>query len=312
MEREVKMNTVRSASSRQPGGGSGRRRVPAEPPRRTSRPAEDKKQQRRKKRRRHGSPILLYIMLILIVLGISAVLCCTVFFGAEAVEVKGESIYSAEEIIAASSLEVGDNIFSTSIKNIPDKMTQTLPFLKSAEISRNLFPPKFIISVEAAYAKYITEDQTTLLDDNLKVLQTSVPADMDKSGLTEIKGAPLSSPQSGQAAVFEDEDAKDTLNSIIKAIALREINGVTKIDISDPMKILLTYEDRVLIVVGSTAELDYKMQYAKRMLEQEISASQEGKLDLSWLVSGKSTVYFSQGSIEIFEAELSGEKTQKD
>lgn len=65
----------------------------------------------------------------------------------------------------------------------------------------------------------------------------------------------------------------------------------------------LIYQNRILMLIGSTSELEYKMSYAKTMLTKQLSSTQQGKLDLSWLVSGNSTVYFTQGSIEMFEAE---------
>lgn len=257
---------------------------------------------KRKNRRRHGSPILLYIMLIIIVLGISAVLCCTVFFGAETIEVSGTSRYSTEQIIAASSLNEGDNIFVANTSKAEGEITNQLPYIGSAKISRTLFPPKFVITVEETQAKYVTEDGMVVLDGRFKILENSAAPDFDKSGLTLLKGVSFTSPVAGQTAAFENEDISDTLKQIAKGLEKQKISDITKIDLSDTMDIRITYQNRILMFIGSTAELDYKMSYAKTMLTNQLSSSQEGKLDLSWLVSGNSTVYFSQGSIEIFES----------
>ena len=123
-----------------------------------------------------------------------------------------------------------------------------------------------------------------------------------KLGLTLLKGVSFTSPVAGQTAAFENEDISDTLKQIAKGLEKQKISDITKIDLSDTMDIRITYQNRILMFIGSTAELDYKMSYAKTMLTNQLSSSQEGKLDLSWLVSGNSTVYFSQGSIEIFES----------
>lgn len=258
---------------------------------------------KRRKRRRHGSPILLYIMLIILVIGISAVLCCTVFFGAESIEISGTSRYSAEQIISASSLSAGDNIFVTNTSEAENKISTQLPYIKSAEISRTLFPPKFVITVEETQAKYVTEDGSVVLNDEFKILESAASPDMDKTGLTVLKGVNLVSPENGKTAVFENENILDVLKQIASGLDKHGISDITKIDLSDTMDIRIIYQNRILMLIGSTSELEYKMSYAKTMLTKQLSSTQQGKLDLSWLVSGNSTVYFTQGSIEMFEAE---------
>ena len=258
---------------------------------------------KRGKRRRHGSPILLYIMLIILVIGISAVLCCTVFFGAESIEISGTSRYSAEQIISASSLSAGDNIFVTNTSDAENKIVTQLPYIKSAEISRTLFPPKFVITIEETQAKYVTEDGSIVMDDDFKILESAASPDMDKTGLTVLKGANMVSPENGKTAVFENENIYDILKQITSELDRQGISDITKIDLSDTMDIRIIYQNRILMLMGSTAELEYKMSYTKTMLTKQLSATQQGKLDLSWLVSGNSTVYFTQGSIEMFEAE---------
>ena len=269
----------------------------------TDKPARKSGRKNKKKRRRHGSPILLYIMLIVVVLGISAALCCTVFFGAESIEVVGTSRYSAEQIISASSLKTGDNIFVTGRSGGESNIVTQLPYIRSAEISYTIFPPKFVITVEETQAKYVTEDSSVILDGELKILDTAAAPEADRTGLTVLKGIELTSPESGKTAVLADEDTANALSQITESLARHGINDVTKIDLSDAMDIRITYQGRIYMLFGSTAELEYKMSYAKEMLVNQLASSQEGKLDLSWLVSGNSTVYFTQGSVEMFEAE---------
>lgn len=291
------MNTY--PGERRPQRSAPDRQARPSPAARENRPAAKK---RRRKKRRHGSPILLYIMLAAVAVGTVIILCRTVFFGAQSIEVQGESIYSSEEIIAMTGLAAGDNIFSAKTADIPALLTERLPYIKSASVTRALFPARFIIRVEASTAKYTSADGTVLLDTDFKVLDTAA-GEADKTGLTVISGANLVSPQSGQAAAFDAEDAEEVIKKTVGAADAAGLSGITRIDVSDPMNILMLYEDRILAVVGSTAEIDYKMTFAKRMFEQEISSAEEGKLDLSWLASGKTTVYYTQGSLRMFAAE---------
>ena len=80
----------------------------------------------RRKKRRHGRYILHYILIAAFVLSVGAALSMTVFFKIEKVEVAGNTKYPPEEIIAASGIAPGQNLFRVHGDQVSEKLTQRL------------------------------------------------------------------------------------------------------------------------------------------------------------------------------------------
>ena len=93
---------VRHSSS-----AAGRRQAP--PPKPVKRRPPLSAAERRRRRRRRM--FFFYIFLFLAVIGTAVTLSLTVLFRVERIEVQGESRYSAEQIVQASGLETGGNLF---------------------------------------------------------------------------------------------------------------------------------------------------------------------------------------------------------
>ena len=70
----------------------------------------------RQKRIRKRRLITLFCFLIVLLLCTGAILCFTVFFPIEKIKIQGNALYTAEEIIKNSDVDVGDNLFSASQK----------------------------------------------------------------------------------------------------------------------------------------------------------------------------------------------------
>lgn len=62
----------------------------------------------------------------------------TVFFQVETIAVTGNSRYTQEEIIAASGVEVGDNLFRMNKGQISQQILRQLPYVESVSIQRGL------------------------------------------------------------------------------------------------------------------------------------------------------------------------------
>lgn len=65
----------------------------------------------RRRRRRTGRQALHYLLILAVATAIMAALSLTVFFKIETVEVTGLTKYAAEEVIQASGVQVGQNLF---------------------------------------------------------------------------------------------------------------------------------------------------------------------------------------------------------
>lgn len=67
--------------------------------------------------------VLLAVVLFIVLIAVGAVLSLTVFFKTQSVTVSGSGIYSQEQIVNASEINAGDNLFLIN----SDKTAQKSP-----------------------------------------------------------------------------------------------------------------------------------------------------------------------------------------
>ena len=152
------------------------RRQPPSAPQRGRRSSasrqRDRVEQRRRRRRRRN--IVFYTALFLLVIGVAILLCFTVLFKLETVSVSGSSRYSAEEIIKASGLVKGENLFRQDLDKASSQVEETLPYIGEAQVSRKL-PAEIVITVSEAQIAGVVEfeGQKILLDAKGKVLEAT-------------------------------------------------------------------------------------------------------------------------------------------
>ena len=100
----------------------------------------------KRKRRNRGRFGILYQFLSLVIILVVIAAGCVVFFRVDEVTVDGESKYTAEEIIAASGIEQGDNLFLISPVQTGRKIASVLPYVDNVNVRRAL-PDGVVITV---------------------------------------------------------------------------------------------------------------------------------------------------------------------
>ena len=239
-------------------------------------------EKRRKKvmrnRRIFASFIALTVLLITVI-----VLSLTVFFNIDSVVVEGTSRYDDQQIIKASGVEKGANLFLTDISSAKAHIEKNLPYISDAKVSRKL-PSSIVISVESAEAEYCFETKSgmALADGNGKVLEI-VSEDAVPEGAALIKTKSVLFGEIGQKFEADDKDDLELLNTVFTSISDSGIKDITQIDVSVPASIYLTYQNRFRLNIGTTNELTYKLKSAVEIIkkEDEINTSTSGEIFLS-------------------------------
>ena len=83
-------------------------------------------------RRRRGRFGFLYKLLSFLVIFAAILVGCVVFFRVNEVIVTGNSRYSDQEVIAASGVELGDNLFLVNRPQTAQSILQQLPYVENA------------------------------------------------------------------------------------------------------------------------------------------------------------------------------------
>lgn len=104
---------------------------------------------RNKRKRKRGKGRLgpLFKLLCAGAVAVALTMGATVFFQVETVAVTGNSRYSQEEIIQATGIQTGDNLFRMNKFQIAHQVLQGLPYVEEITIRRSL-PSTIVITVK--------------------------------------------------------------------------------------------------------------------------------------------------------------------
>ena len=119
-----------------------------------------RKDRNRRRRRRRGRFGFLYKLLSFLIIFAAILAGCVAFFRVNQVVVSGNSRYSAQEVIAASGVELGDNLFLVNRPQTAQSILRALPYVENAVpvhrflirwncTSPNVFPPPLFALEEA-------------------------------------------------------------------------------------------------------------------------------------------------------------------
>lgn len=246
---------------------------------------------KRRKRRRTGRHTLHHILILLAAAAIFTVLSLTVFFKIERLEVTGSNKYAEGEIIAQSGIEIGDNLFRISEGRVSKRLMEKFPYVEGVTLKRS-FPPCLTIEIQQAKPLGAVDTATghVIIGRSGKVLE--IGAQEVPSGLTVVTGMYLYKPQVGRILgegyqTDEQDEAKKEqeglrmLTYLVDAVAQTGFENITMVDFSDRLNMVLVYDGRILIELGSEANLAYKLKFAKKVIEDELEKEFEGILDVS-------------------------------
>ena len=242
--------------------------------------------QRRKKNRRKKLIIRATLCAIFLIAGV--ILALTMFFNISEITVTGDTVYSVDDIIEKSGVQIGDNLIFVSKNKINEQIATELPYVGSVKIKRHL-PTSLeliITKTDAVYAVVIN-GYYTLLDENGKVLEKDLEYVGENIILLNL-GEEISA-ETGKTITTSDEVYLEKLFSVRSAYVECGIEDITAIDLSDVYDIKLVYQGRITIELGETNKenLSKKLALGKAALEtqNEENMLYRGTINLS--VDGK-------------------------
>ncbi len=242
--------------------------------------------QRRRKNRRKKLIARAVIGLIFLIIGVILVL--TMFFNITAINVMGDTVYPAQDVIDMSEVEIGDNLIFISKKDINEKISTKLPYIESVEIKRKL-PTEMEITVTKTEAKFaiFVDGYYTLLNNNGKVLESGL--EFAPEGITLINVGEISEQTIGFTLVTANEKVFSKLMLVEEALAESNLSNITSIDLSDIYNIKLIYEGRITLELGETdsGNITKKLSLGKAAIETQNEENPEYRGSINLTVDGK-------------------------
>ncbi len=213
---------------------------------------------------------------------VALIFIMSVFFKVSRIEVRGNSIYSAEEVIRASGITEGDNLFFINGIAAGSRVAVKLPYVDSVQINRGL--PNLVI-IEVTESKAVgclkVADELWSVSSRGKFL-SSITQD-DSSYIAMISGVSVSEAATGEyiKAASGEENKLAYLTDILYQIQARGLLGkVTAIDMSDVSNPTFEYDSRFLVKLGAMDNTEYKFGKLLSAVSQ-LTADDAGTLDVS-------------------------------
>ena len=239
---------------------------------------------RHARRRRHRRSFgILYKLLSAVAISAAIVAALTLFFKVDTVTVSGTSRYSSEEIIQASGVQIGDNLFLLNKYEISDAIIEALPYVSSVSISRQL-PDALLIEVtDSNQGGVIAQNGTYwVISSGGKVLGERAEAG---SGAL-IRGITLQDPAVGSTITAAEGDERKLSQLLELFAALEEkgmLQGVRSFDFSEEGVISMEYADRFTVRFPYGADFSYKLTQLSMVIEQleEQGDQRPGVIDMT-------------------------------
>lgn len=223
-----------------------------------------------------------YVLLAAFCLAIVFVMCYTVFFKLDKIQVSGCSVYSEQQIIDEIGAEKGESLFQINISNAEKTLRGKLPYIRSVKITRQ-FPTtlKVEIEEEEVLGAVYTLEGFNLLSTTGKVLETGelvLPDSTPRvvglpSGLSYSVGSYLRK----EAGSDELLDQLQVLQVVCEQLKANGFTDITYYDVSDMLNIEVMIEDRLLLKLGSQNDMDYKLSFIRQVLDAKESGDEEFK-----------------------------------
>lgn len=209
--------------------------------------------------------ITISVVLVLLVLSM------TVLFNITAINIgKSSAKYTADQIVMASGLNLGDNMVRTNFLKVEERIEQSLPYVKDAVITKSA-SGKVTINITDAKATMIvkTAQGYAITDVDGKVLEI-VKEIPENSVLTvlNIKGSVTAAVS--EIIVIGDSDEQAIYNEL-KTVLTSEglFNGITEIDLTQKASIKLIYQNRLRLLLGTSDNLEEKIKSGAQVIEKE-------------------------------------------
>lgn len=216
---------------------------------------------KRKRRRRRGGLGRLLRPLSFIIAAIAVVTALTLFFKVENIVVTGAGRYAANEIIAASGVEIGDNLVLLDRYRISQRIYTTLPYITDVRPKQE-FPNTLNIEVtETKTVAAITgAGGYWLMNTGGKLLEAvDAPTAAD---YLQITGVQAEEPAVSSTLVLP-EDSPISAERLLELLAIldeREVlNRADSVDCSDSRILILNYDGRFQVEMYYDADFSFKI-----------------------------------------------------
>lgn len=216
-------------------------------------------------------PVLLVIILVLVFLGIFAVLF---LFNIKTISVVGQSQYKEEDVKSSLGVEIGDSLVGLKAIDIKTSVMQNLMYVDEVRVKKE-FPHTLIVEVEPSIPKVNVEYSGgyLLVSAGGKILDICAEA---KPGLLVVYGYNPEFTATAEMLASQDDQKTKAFETILETMETENITKIKSVDMSDKYDVTFDFDGRITIEAGNVTDMEYKLRYADKVLNENIGDKKEG------------------------------------
>lgn len=231
----------------------------------------------RKRMRRRSRKMSIYgfIVAAFVIAGGLAI-SYTFLFNISEIRVSGESeVYSAEEIVAASGINEGDNLLRMNTKKSERMILEKLLYVETAVVDRD-FPTSVEIRVTRCVPAYNVsyEDGTLLVSRKGKILADN---GFVTDGLPIVYGYEPLEKTPGKVISSQNKHKEQAL---LEFLENSENSKIASVDMTDEFAIIVKYKDGMVFKMGSWDDVTYKLSLAESVMNDDSVKGKKGYLTM--------------------------------
>lgn len=238
--------------------------------------------QTKQRQRRHTG--ILGRLIVMLAIVAAMVLGVAIFFRVQKVDVQGNTIYAKEQVVMASGIEVGDNLLMVNKPGVVGRIQAQMPYVQKVSVGR-ILPDTIVIQVQESEIAGLVQTDVgggCYVNAEGRILGQTVEG--FRGQIVELTGFTITAPKIGDPAV-PTEGQSEQMQAALQVLRQMEGTGIigqiSEIDASKPYDIKIRSGDRLEILLGSTEQLEYKIQYLQVVLES-LEEYQTGIIDLTF------------------------------
>lgn len=213
------------------------------------------------------------------------------FYVIDDVSVEGATLYGAGDILEASGIRSGANLYSFSSRIAEENITLHCPYVREVSVDRTA-PGGVRLTVSEDSAAFYAElyGETRALSPSLRVLEPISEAEAQGQGLIRLCLPAVEEAISGRVLRFADERYEELIAQITTAtLSCNLRQRITVIDLRKLHALQMICDGQYLLKLGEVAEIDMKLKVANAVMADTLFCSSvKAQIDLT--LSGETSV----------------------
>lgn len=179
-------------------------------------------------------------------------------FTVQSLTVEGNLHYTADQILRASGLYVGQSVWALNTSKAEANIRDACPYVESVQVNSSLLGAVTVTVTETTIAGAMVHDGNWILVGLSGQGVDTLPVETDlPPRYLYLKGATYAGNKLGQQAM--DDRCTAIMKDILTEANNQGLTGIAEIDMTDKSNLSLNWNNQITVLLGSDSNLTYEI-----------------------------------------------------